>query len=57
MALHELNRELFDSEALTARGVIVPYRWVQSVGDIVIVNDLVERIQDAKGGEEETATA
>ncbi len=56
LALHELNRELFDSEALAARGVIVPYRWVQSVGDIVIVNNLVERIQDAKGSEEETAT-
>jgi sporulation protein YlmC with PRC-barrel domain len=57
LALHELNRELFDSEALTARGVIIPYRWVQSVGDIIIVNDLVERIQDAKGGDEEAAAA
>ncbi len=54
LALHELNRELFAEEAASARGVIVPYRWVQSVGDVVIVNDLAERVQQAKNdGEEE----
>lgn len=45
LALHELNRELFGSEVSSARGVIVPYRWVQAVGDVIIVNDIVERIQ------------
>jgi sporulation protein YlmC with PRC-barrel domain len=56
LALHELNRELFAEEAASARGVIVPYRWVQAVGDIVIVNDLVERIQQPdEDGEELTA--
>lgn len=48
LALHELNEELFAQEAASARGVIVPYRWVQAVGDIVIVNDLAERVQQAK---------
>lgn len=48
LALHELNRELFADEMDTSRGVIVPYRWVQSVGDVVIVSDIVERIQDQK---------
>lgn len=48
LALHELNEELFTQEAASARGVIVPYRWVQAVGDIVIVNDLAERVQQAK---------
>jgi len=48
LALHELNRELFGAEAASARGVIIPYRWVQAVGDVVIVNDIVERIQRAK---------
>jgi sporulation protein YlmC with PRC-barrel domain len=57
LALHELNRELFDSEALSARGVIIPYRWVRSVGDVIIVNDLAERIQNAKGEDEEEVTA
>jgi sporulation protein YlmC with PRC-barrel domain len=53
LALHELNRELFAQEAASARGVIVPYRWVQSVGDVVVVNDIAERIQRAKGDDDE----
>jgi sporulation protein YlmC with PRC-barrel domain len=53
LALHELNTELFGSEMASARGVIVPYRWVQAVGDVVIVNDIVERIQDADSDEEQ----
>ncbi len=56
LALHQLNAELFTGEAQSARGVIVPYRWVQAVGDVVIVNDIVERIQrDASDEEEVTA--
>jgi len=54
LALHELNSELFGADVGSARGVIVPYRWVQSVGDIVIVNDIVERIQRDEESEEET---
>ncbi|WP_436903029.1 PRC-barrel domain-containing protein [Halovenus halobia] len=53
LALHELNRELFREESASARGVIVPYRWVQAVGDVVIVNDIAERIQRSKGDEDE----
>ncbi|WP_340102062.1 PRC-barrel domain-containing protein [Salinibaculum salinum] len=52
LALHELNSELFGAEANSARGVIVPYRWVQAVGDVIIVNDIVERIQRQKEGED-----
>jgi len=48
LALHELNRELFGQTAAGARGVIIPYRWVQAVGDVVIVNDVVERLQRAE---------
>jgi len=55
LALHDLNRELFRSEASSSRGVIVPYRWVTAVGDVVLVNDLVERIQREKEDEEEAA--
>jgi sporulation protein YlmC with PRC-barrel domain len=51
LALHQLNRELFNAETASARGVIVPYRWVQAVGDVVIVNDIVERIEQAREGE------
>ena len=45
IALHQLNYELFDQDVQASRGIIVPYRWVQAVGDIVIVNDIVERVQ------------
>lgn len=57
LALHELNRELFAEESANARGVIIPYRWVQSVGDVIIVNDLAERVQQAKENDEEEITA
>jgi sporulation protein YlmC with PRC-barrel domain len=53
LALHELNTELFGTEASSARGVIVPYRWVQAVGDVIIVNDIVERIQRQKESDED----
>ena len=45
LALHQLNHELFNQEVRTSRGVILPYRWVQAVGDVIIVNDIVERVQ------------
>jgi sporulation protein YlmC with PRC-barrel domain len=55
LALHELNGELFGSDVDAARGVILPYRWVQAVGDVVIINDVVERLED--GDENETEVA
>lgn len=57
LALHELNSELFGADAASARGVIVPYRWVQAVGDVVIVNDIVERIQQDEEDDEGEVTA
>ena len=48
LALHQLNTELFGPDARSARGVIIPYRWVQAVGDVVIVNDIVERLHQAE---------
>jgi sporulation protein YlmC with PRC-barrel domain len=53
LALSELNHDLFDDRAAGARGVIVPYRWVRSVGDIVLINDIVERMHRPE--EEEAA--
>ena len=50
LAMTELNHDLFEDRATDSRGVIVPYRWVRSVGDIVLVNDIVERMRN---GEEE----
>lgn len=47
LALHQLNHELFNQDVRTSRGIIVPYRWVQAVGDVIIVNDIVERVQSS----------
>jgi sporulation protein YlmC with PRC-barrel domain len=53
LALHELNRDLFADVQDDARGVLIPYRWVQAVGDIVLINDVIERIRQPESEEEE----
>ncbi|MFC7226830.1 PRC-barrel domain-containing protein [Salinirubellus salinus] len=52
LALTELNYDLFHDKAAGSRGVIIPYRWVRSVGDIVLVNDIVERMREPEEEEE-----
>jgi sporulation protein YlmC with PRC-barrel domain len=52
LALTELNYDLFHDEAAGVRGVILPYRWVRSVGDIVLVNGIVERMREPEEEEE-----
>jgi len=54
LALAELNHELFAGEVGGSTGVIVPYRWVRAVGDVVLVNDVIERY-DADDPEAEAA--
>ncbi|MFO7927887.1 MAG: PRC-barrel domain-containing protein [Halobacteriota archaeon] len=51
LALGDINRELFSSRVSGREGVIVPYRWVRSVGDIVLVNDIVERLREPESEE------
>ncbi|MFB6111906.1 MAG: PRC-barrel domain-containing protein [Halobacteriaceae archaeon] len=55
LALTQLNTELFSQEASASRGVILPYRWVQAVGDVVLVNEVVERLRQAEEEDEEVA--
>ncbi|GGN16514.1 PRC-barrel domain-containing protein [Halarchaeum nitratireducens] len=45
LALGELNPDLFSDYDTGRRGVIVPYRWVRAVGDVVLINDIVERLK------------
>lgn len=52
LALTELNREVLGDTASGSRGVIIPYRMVRSVGDVIIVNDAIERVH---GDDEEVA--
>ncbi|MDW5550540.1 PRC-barrel domain-containing protein [Methanosarcina sp.] len=44
-AISDINRELFD---LTSRGVIIPYRWVITAADIIIVRDVIQRYKKRK---------
>ncbi len=55
LALGRLNGELFADEARGSQGIIVPYRWVRAVGDIVLINDVVERVRDPDTEEEVVA--
>ncbi|MFC4543538.1 PRC-barrel domain-containing protein [Halosolutus amylolyticus] len=53
LALGSLNTELFSDEARSGQGVIVPYRWVRSVGDVILINDVVERVREPDEEESE----
>jgi sporulation protein YlmC with PRC-barrel domain len=52
LAIGEINEELFRDRLDGARGIIVPYRWVRAVGDVVLVNGIVERMHDSDEEEE-----
>jgi sporulation protein YlmC with PRC-barrel domain len=45
LAVSDVNRELFD---VPSRGVIIPYRWVITSADIVIIRDIVQRYKKRK---------
>jgi sporulation protein YlmC with PRC-barrel domain len=45
IAVHRTNKELFGDRTAGKNGVIVPYDWVQAVGDVVLVSDVIERIK------------
>ncbi|WP_144901833.1 PRC-barrel domain-containing protein [Halobellus captivus] len=40
LALTQLNDELFSDIVGGKRGVILPYRWVRAVGDVILINDV-----------------
>ena len=45
LALNEVNVDLLGTQIESGqRGALVPYRWVRSVGDVIIVSDVVERL-------------
>lgn len=46
LALSALNPTLFEGTETGSRGVVVPYRWVRSVGDVVLISDVIERLTD-----------
>lgn len=54
LAVGEVNLELFEAHVEGHEGVMIPYRWVRAVGDVVLINDAVERLG---GSTEEEAIA
>jgi sporulation protein YlmC with PRC-barrel domain len=45
LALGDVNRELFDQKG---KGIVIPYRWVTAVGDIVIIRHLTRNAKDER---------
>lgn len=39
LALGDVNKELFDKKG---KGIVIPYRWVTAVGDIIIIRHLTK---------------
>ena len=55
LAVTNVNPEVFGSYAGDSRGVLVPYRWIRAVGDVILVNEVVERIADEEDATEDAA--
>ena len=53
LALGGLNNQLFTDASRGGQGVIVPYRWVRAVGDVILINDVVERVRQPDEEEDE----
>ena len=45
LAVSDINREVFE---VPTKGVIIPYRWVVTTGDIVIIRDVVKKLSPPK---------
>ena len=45
LALGDINKELFDQKS---KGIIIPYRWVMAVGDIIIIRHLTKNAKSEK---------
>jgi len=52
LAVGELNDELFSGTVDAGEGVLIPYRWVRAVGDVVLINSTVERLKEPEEPEE-----
>jgi sporulation protein YlmC with PRC-barrel domain len=57
LALGRLNDELFSNRIEPGKGVLIPYRWVRAVGDVILINDVIERLKQPDEEEESTLVA
>jgi len=53
LAVGQLNSELFAGRIERGKGVMIPYRWIRAVGDVILVNDVIERLEGTNDEEEE----
>ena len=53
LAVGQLNNELFAGRIERGKGVMIPYRWIRAVGDVILVNDVIERLEGTNDEEEE----
>ncbi|WP_340819300.1 PRC-barrel domain-containing protein [Methanolobus sp. WCC4] len=44
LAVSDINRDIFD---VTSKGIIIPYRWVITSGDIVLIRNVVNKFKKA----------
>lgn len=44
LAVSDVNTQLFD-QLSSNQGLLIPYRWVRATDDVVLVADIIERIQ------------
>jgi sporulation protein YlmC with PRC-barrel domain len=47
LALGDVNRDIFEFKG---RGIVIPYRWVTAVGDIVIIRHLTRNAKAERKG-------
>ncbi len=52
LAVGQLNTELFAETVAPGKGVLIPYRWVRAVGDVILINDIIERLKQPEEAEE-----
>lgn len=51
LAVGKLNPEVFD---VVEKGVILPYRWVMAVGDIILIKQIVLKVKKEEESETES---
>ncbi|MDG6242895.1 MAG: PRC-barrel domain-containing protein [Methanolobus sp.] len=50
LAVSDVNKDIFD---VNSKGIIIPYRWVITSGDIVLIRNVVNKFRKHKKEKEE----
>ena len=52
LAVGNINDKLFNIEG--NKGIVLPYRWVIAVADVILIKQMVHRLKKSKEEEEES---